>query len=227
MAELKSIPVLSSMTDAQLERYEERCIWRLYDAGEIILDHEETSKDVRFIASGAVRIVARMAEGREVIFNDFAQGRFFGELSAIDGGSRSANVTALMRTRICIMPQSVFKQMCHDVPQVGWQVMEHLAHMVRLLSDRLSEFTFLKAKHRLYAELMRQSRPRDLNTKQRIISPTPPQTEIADRISSRREIVSREMKSLERQGLLARERGGLIILDPSTLSKMAADGWIS
>ncbi len=227
MEELKSIPILSQMTDEQHASYSARCSWRVYEAGEMILDHEETSNDVRFIAAGFVRIVARVAEGREVIFNDFDAGRFFGELSAIDNGIRSANVTALTRARICIMPQSVFAELCHEVPQVAWQVMEHLTQMVRLLSDRLSEFTFLKAKHRLYAELMRMSRPRDPQSEQRIISPIPPQAEIADRISSQREIVSREMKTLERQGLLARERGGLVILDPHALSKLAAAGWIN
>ena len=108
MEELKSIPILSQMTDEQHASYSARCSWRVYEAGEMILDHEETSNDVRFIAAGFVRIVARVAEGREVIFNDFDAGRFFGELSAIDNGIRSANVTALTRARICIMPQSVF-----------------------------------------------------------------------------------------------------------------------
>ena len=168
----------------------------------------------------------RMIEGREVIFNDFDAGSFFGEVSAIDGGTRSANVSAITRTRLCVMPQAIFKQLCIEVPEIGWNVMIHLANMVRILSDRLSEFTFLKAKHRLYAELLRLSKKRANNPDQRIISPTPPQAEIADRISSRREIVSREMKTLEREGLLSRERGGLVLLDPERLSNLAAEGWL-
>ena len=68
MEELKSIPILSQMTDEQHASYSARCSWRVYEAGEMILDHEETSNDVRFIAAGFVRIVARVAEGREVIF---------------------------------------------------------------------------------------------------------------------------------------------------------------
>ncbi|MGI9356103.1 MAG: helix-turn-helix domain-containing protein, partial [Rhizobiaceae bacterium] len=61
----------------------------------------------------------------------------------------------------------------------------------------------------------------------RIISPALPQAEIADRISSRREIVSREMKDLERLGVLDRERGGLVITDPKELKRLAAEGWTS
>lgn len=227
MDTLKNIPILKHLDAEQLRSFEERCHWVNYGASELIIDHQEETNDVRFIVSGQVRIVVRMLEGREVIFNDFGSGQFFGELSAIDSGSRSANVTALTPTRLCVMPQAVFRQLCTEVPEVGWEVMQHLTKLVRNLSDRLSEFTFLKAKHRLYAELLRLSRTRDSNPDQRIISPTPPQAEIADRISSRREIVSREMKLLERKGLLSRERGGLILPYPDALSKLAAAGWLS
>jgi len=227
MENLKQFPITSGMTDSQIEIFSQLCSWRSYEAGELIIDHLEPSNDVRFIASGSVRIVVRMVEGREVIFNDFSSGQFFGELSAIDNGIRSANVSAINRTRLCIMPQQAFERLCKEVPDVGWKVMQHLVALVRTLSDRLSEFTFLKAKHRLYAELLRLSRVREANREQRIISPAPPQAEIADRISSRREIVSREMKDLERQGLLSRERGGLVIIDPDRLGKLAAEGWLS
>lgn len=227
MNDLSKFPILSEMSEQQLQQFGERCSWKTYEAGEMIIDHNESSNDVRFIASGSVRIVVRMIEGREVIFNDFESGQFFGELSAIDNGRRSANVTAVTRTNMCIMPQATFAQICEEVPGVGWKVMQHLVKLIRALSDRLSEFTFLKAKHRLYAELLRLSRPRDGKPSQRIISPAPPQTEIADRISSRREIVSRDMKDLERRGILSRERGGLVILDPKALGKLATEGWLS
>ncbi|EFL89357.1 Crp/Fnr family transcriptional regulator [Ahrensia sp. R2A130] len=231
MESLKAFPVFAGLSDEECARIDSQCSWRTYEPRAIILDHNEPSTDVRFILFGSVRIVVRMMEGREVIFNDFGEGRFFGELSAIDDGARSANVTAVTRARICIMPQSVFRQVCTDHSLVSMEVMKHLAGMVRMLSERLSEFSFLKAKHRLFAELLRLSRERKgavaEGVQQRIISPAPVQSDIADRISSRREIVSREMKELERQAILERTRGGLVILDPDKLGRLAAEGWFS
>ncbi len=225
MDNLKVFPLFGDMTDESAERYGARCIWRSYEAGEMIIDHHETSNDVRFIISGSVRIVVRMLGGREVILGDFVEGEFFGELAAIDGGNRSANVTAWTKARLCIMPQSVFRELIREVPDVGWQVMNHLVAIVRRLSDRLAEFSFLKAKYRLYSELLRLSRERKDHPDQRIISPSPVQSDIADRISSRREIVSREMKELERQGILNRTRGGLVIVNPPRLQALAEEGW--
>ena len=227
MDSLADFPLLAGLTKEQITRYDSQCVWKNYEPNELIIDHHESSVDVRFISQGSVRIVVRMMEGREVILNDFGPGQYFGELAAIDGGLRSANVTATVKTRLCFMPQPVFKAICEEAPDVSWGLMQYLVSIIRRLSDRLAEFSFLKAKHRLYAELLRLSRKRAGHPDQRIISPAPPQAEIADRISSRREIVSREMKDLERMGVLERERGGLVITDPKELTRLAAEGWTS
>lgn len=226
MQHLALLPLFADLPQNILTSYDSRCHWRIYEDGETIIDHKEASNDVRFIVSGTVRIIVRMMEGREVIFNDLESGGFFGELSAIDGGTRSASVSARAKTCICTMPQVVFEELAKNHPDIAWRVMQHLTKMIRHLSSRLQEFSFLKAKHRLYAELLRQSKPRG-DSKQRIISPSPLQSDIADRISSRREIVSREMKDLERKGILERTRGGLVILDVTKLGNMAAEGWMS
>ena len=227
MDSLADFPLFAGLTEEQIDRFGNRCIWKNYEPGQLIIDHHENSTDIRFIAHGNVRIVIRMVEGREVILNDYRDGQFFGELAAIDGGLRSANVTAIVKTRICVMSGAVFKDMCQESPETGWTMMTHLVNLVRRLSDRLAEFSFLKAKHRLYAELLRLSRKRSGHLDQRIVSPALPQAEIADRISSRREIVSREMKSLEREGVLERAGGGLVICDPKRLKQLAAEGWTS
>ena len=50
-----------------------------------------------------------------------------------------------------------------------------------------------------------------------VISPPPRQIDIAARIGTRREPVAREMKALERAGLLKRNRGALEIADTERL----------
>ncbi len=227
MDSLRGISLFNSLTDSEIQQLDERCIWRDYTAGEMIIDHEDDSHDVRFVMAGEVRVVARMSEGREVIFTDHGAGTYFGELSALDGGTRSANVSALVNTRLCIMPTSEFLRVASAYPNVALDVMRKLTGIVRRLSDRLAEFTFLQAKHRIFAELLRTSRERNGHPEQRIITPPPLQRDIADRIASRREVVSREMKTLERDGIIEKTRGGLVILDPQELRRRASEGWTS
>ncbi len=225
MDQLSNIPVFAGLSEEQSHNFGARCVWREYSANELVIDHSDKTTDVRFIISGQVRIIIRVSAGREVILNDAVAGDFFGELSAIDGSARSANVTAVTRCRMCIMPGHVFMEILDNSSTVNRLVLKQLSELVRKLSNRLSEYSFLQAKYRLYAELLRLSRPRPGHSDQRSISPPPIQREIADRIASRREVVSREMKSLERDGCLEKTRGALILTDIDELNRRISEGW--
>lgn len=223
MTSLRQFPLFDSLSDEQIQNLDQRCHWREFAPGEMIFDHNDTSNDVNFIASGEVRVIVRMIEGREFIFNDYMPGTFFGELSAIDGGQRSANVTALRRSVMCIMPANVFQDIAKKNPDVAWRVMEKMAALIRMLSIRLSEFTFLQAKQRICAELLRSAKPRKGHDGELIISPPPIQRDIADKVSSRREVVSRELKLLERDLIVKKSRGGLIIMRAGELRRRASE----
>jgi CRP/FNR family transcriptional regulator, cyclic AMP receptor protein len=89
-----------------------------------------------------------------------------------------------------------------------------------MLANRVNEFTTLDARHRIYAELLRLSRPETGRPGQAVVSPPPVHAEIAARVSIRREAVAREFKSLERAGLIERRRGALVLTDTSRLRQL-------
>ena len=202
MDTLRGIPLFDSLDDEMSARYARRCSWRDYAENELVIDIDDESADVRFILSGSVRIIVRIAVGKDVILGEMGEGSFFGEISAIDNSPRSANVTTLTRSRICTMPQQVFIEILREAPDVTMKVLRMFAARVRSLNTRLAEHSFLQAKHRLYSELLRLSRPRAGKEGQRIISPPPTHRELAERIGSRREVVSRELSSLEKERLV-------------------------
>ncbi|MBE7201464.1 MAG: cyclic nucleotide-binding domain-containing protein, partial [Parafilimonas terrae] len=92
MARLGTIPFFKD-PGIELSTYEPRCHWRRFDENEVLVDFDDISTDVYFIASGEVRILNRTQSGKEVILGEMRGGAFFGELAAIDGIGRSANVT--------------------------------------------------------------------------------------------------------------------------------------
>jgi len=114
----------------------------------------------------------------------------------------------------------VFRTAIHTHPDVCDQVLATLARQIRTLSNRINEFSNLDVRHRIYAELLRLSRPIPADTKRRVISPPPFHAEIAARISTRREAVAREIKALERSGLIIRRRGALEFPDPEAIGKL-------
>lgn len=222
---LSEIPLFASLNDEQSARYGRSCTWRDYGEHELVIDIEDESTDVRFIITGSVRIIVRIALGKEVILGEMNAGSFFGEISAIDDSPRSANVTTLTRSRICTMPAATFREILRECPDVAMEIMRMFAERVRSLNTRLAEHSFLQAKHRLYSELLRLSRPRSGHEEQRIVSPPPTQRELAERIGSRREVVSRELNTLERAGHIEKARGGIIIVNVAELQNRISEGW--
>lgn len=225
MQDLSDIPLFAEMPEELSKKYAKRCSWRDYNEHELVMDIEDDSNDVRFVVSGTVRVIVRISVGKEVILGEMGTGAFFGEISAIDGSPRSANVTTLTRSRICTMPATVFNEVIRAVPEVAVRILKMFAGRVRLLNTRLAEHSFLQAKHRLYSELLRLSKPRAANPDHRIVTPPPTQKELAERIGTRREVVSRELNALEREGHVEKARGGIIICNVRELQRRISEGW--
>lgn len=225
MESLKSFGLFASLTDAQDKRFSAMARTSDFGENELVVDYEDETRNVFLIQSGRVRVILRIATGREVILGEFAQGQCFGELAAVDGTTRSANVTAMVNTRVMTLPQAVFLEILRENPDVALQLMRSMSALIRSLNTRLAEHAFLPAKYRLYSELIRLSKPRRGEDGQRIVSPPPIQLELAERIGCRREVVSREIAKMEREKVVERSRGGLILADMGELNRRLSEGW--
>jgi hypothetical protein len=60
-----------------------------------VVDYEEESVDLFFVAFGRLRVTIRPISGGEIILRDVRDDEFFGELVALDGRPRSAGVVAI------------------------------------------------------------------------------------------------------------------------------------
>jgi CRP/FNR family cyclic AMP-dependent transcriptional regulator len=199
MARLAGIKLFKGL-DIDLERSEARANWRRFDPEEVLVDFDEPSTDVYFLLSGEVRVLMRTASGKEVILYEMRPGDLFGELAALDGVPRSANVTALTRGEACVMPASVFKELLFSHQSVAERLFCLMASRIRELNARFMEQTVLDLRHRLYSELLRLSTPRQDRSGERVITPPPFHHIVAARIGCRREQITREFTMLTQEG---------------------------
>jgi CRP/FNR family cyclic AMP-dependent transcriptional regulator len=181
----------------------------------MVLDCGDDSDEVFVIVEGAVRIVLRTVFGYEAILNDQAAGEFFGELAAIDGVRRSANVTALLRTRLCVLTAEDFIHLATSSPTFGRRLLSLLSARLRAKDERLVEFGALTVRQRIFAELLRLSR--DRGSGERVLSPPPPQHVLAARIGTRRESVSRVLAEMAFAGLATVSRRAIVLHHPEQL----------
>ncbi|MBB4039526.1 CRP-like cAMP-binding protein [Microvirga flocculans] len=216
MARLAGIKLFKGL-EIDLAPFEARAKWRRFDPDEVLVDFDEPSTDVYFLLSGEVRVLMRTASGKEVILYEMKPGDLFGELAALDGVPRSANVTALTRGEACVMPASVFKELLFSHQPVAERLFCLMASRIRELNARFMEQTVLDLRHRLYSELLRLSTPRQDKSGERVITPPPFHHIVAARIGCRREQITREFTMLTQEGLIERTRGALILRRPEVL----------
>jgi CRP/FNR family transcriptional regulator, cyclic AMP receptor protein len=218
MQTLAHVPFFKGTADLDFERFDRRCKWRRYNGGEIVVDYEDESSDVYFIISGEVRVLIRTLAGKEIILGETRAGQFFGEMAAIDGAKRSANVTALTNSEVCIMPASVFREVVFSSPTICERILRLLTGRVRELNARLAEHSVFNLRHRLYSELLRMSHPRQGRPEERAVTPPPLHHVLAAWIGCRREQVTRELSAMAGEGLIERTRGALVLLQPQVLA---------
>lgn len=225
MQSIASFSLFKSLSEEATERYGRLCQVSDFGANELIIDFDDETDDLLLLVSGTVRVILRIATGREVILGEFSEGAFFGELSAVDGETRSANVTAMTNAKLIRMPRSMFINILENEPKVALDLLQSMSARIRDQNTRLAEHTFLAAKYRLYSELLRLSKPRKGHEGQRLITPPPIQQDLAERIGCRREVVSREVAKLERESLVERTKGALILTNLDALNSRLSEGW--
>ena len=217
---LAAVEIFRDLDRAGLAAIARRCAWRTYSAGQQIVGQSDQSREVYFVLSGRARVNLYSPDGRDVTFRDIGPGEIFGELAAIDEAPRSANVIALSDTTIASLRANEFRQVLGDHPAVAAATLRRLVRLVRSLSERVYEFSTLAVKNRIHAELLRLGRDRMTAANQATIDPAPTHAEIASRISTHREAVSRELSDLVRAGVIARQGQTLIIRDMARLANL-------
>ncbi|MEO1291446.1 MAG: Crp/Fnr family transcriptional regulator [Pseudomonadota bacterium] len=220
---LDSIAVLRHLSENARIALERRVVWTEVDQNALILDYEEQTSDVRIVLRGEVRALHRAAMGKEVILGDIGPGSLFGEMAALDGQGRSAAVIALSRSVVGKLSGPVFVEAVTSHPDASKALLVTLAGRIRDLNRRLAEHVYLTARQRLCAELLRLSKPRLGDQSVRVITPPPLQQVIADRIGARREVVTRELSALGKAGVVEKERGALILTDPTALTAILTE----
>jgi CRP/FNR family cyclic AMP-dependent transcriptional regulator len=217
---LERLTIFAGLPQEVLERIRGRCRWRRYEPGEPIVGYLDASDDVFFITEGEARVTIYSLTGKAVSFRDLGPGDAFGEYPAIDGGPRSASVEARTGCHVASMPAAAFKELLQDEPTAAQALMRQLVRTIRALTARVYEFSTLAVNNRIQAELLRLASLVPREGKSAHIVPAPTHVEIANRISTHREAVTRELNRLSRNGIIERRDGSLLVKDVDRLARM-------
>ncbi|KPU90986.1 cyclic nucleotide-binding protein [Variovorax paradoxus] len=219
---LRQIALLAGLSDQRLDQLAQQCLWHSVAAGKPLLLRAEQQGEVFLLVSGRVRVTTYSANGRQVTFRDSEAGEHFGDIAAIDGGPRSADVVTLEPCVVASLDRAAFLALLRDEPLVAERVMQRLAALVRQLSERVIDLSTLGVQNRLHAELLRLARGAGFDGNQARLEPAPRHAALASQISTNREQVTRELNALVRSGVLRKDGRALVLEDAGRLERMVA-----
>jgi TolB-like protein/CRP-like cAMP-binding protein len=213
---LQKIDLFQGLDVRSLREIAAKCRWARYKRNQAVVRRGDTDRNVYFVIAGLVRVVAD-AGARRLTFRDVEAGGFFGEHAAIDARGGFADAVAVRESVLASMPPEVFRAIVSDHASVRERLLRTLAASVRELADRVLRLSAQSVQARIRAEVLRLAWAAGVSGNVSRIEPAPTHADIASRVGTSREQVTRELSRLAREGILARRGRALIVQDVPAL----------
>ena len=221
---LKSIPLFKNISQSYLKQIVKDIEVIKVDKFQNVTLKSEEGTDLYIVLRGAVRVSLSGREGNELILTSFKQGDFFGEMSLIDGQSRSATITAEDDTSLGILKRKEFLRIITREPIIMYDMLTSIVQRLRKANDLIETLAFLDVNERLMKFMVRNAKEngkKDVNGFYRFKKIY--QKDIAVRIGASREAVSKALKVLIfRKSIIAK---GDYYLIPPDIGSGEAEIW--
>ncbi len=128
---LASIPLFKPMAPAALATMAGLMASVSFKAGDTVFLEREVGDALYVITSGRVRIWVRDADAHDVTLSELGPGDFFGEMSVLDGGTRSASATAMTDSALRCLRRQTFQEFLVQQPDAALDVIRGLGARLR------------------------------------------------------------------------------------------------
>lgn len=223
MALLAGTPLFSGLGEAQLRQVAEAASLRSYRKGELIFLQGDRGDRLFVIVEGVVKVVVSAPDGQEMILATLRSPDVFGELAAIDGGTRSASVQAMTATTALSVRRDTLLELVTTQPDVADTLFRTIGAVVRRLSGQAADLVFLDLTARVAKVIVglaeESGAPRDGGI---ALDLAVTQTTIAEMVGGSRQSVNGVIQTLERDGYLIRRDRRMVVPDLAALGRRSA-----
>jgi CRP-like cAMP-binding protein len=204
----------AALSAAELEDLISRGVRRPFRRGAFIMTEGEASDHVVVLLSGRSKVSSYTADGKEVVLAVRGPGELLGDFSALDGGSRSATVTALEAIEALIIPAERFKIYLEDHARLAVLLLQTWSRRVRDADRKRVEFgaydTPGRVARRLIELVERYGEGEGSSVR---ISLSLTQDELAGWTGASREAVSKALREFRDRQWISTGRRAITVLD--------------
>ncbi len=202
--------------------FEERGRFKAFEPGEEIISAGDERTDIYFILDGEVKVIYLSASGKDIWHNLLGPGTTFGEMAALTGRARNASVIASQKTHVAVVSRAEMIALMQADPSIAIWLLTEMAERLHQSNEMVRSLVAQSVSQRVRAELARLAAPVAGAPDQFAIEPPPNLSEIARRLNTDRENVSREVSALTTRGILRKEPDRLMILDAEFLTSTSS-----
>lgn len=218
---LRKSHLFKDIDDASLISLESQVRWKNLATDDVVCRKGDPSDGLFILIQGQLLVYDLLHNGQEVSLSLIAPGAFFGELSVIDSLPRTAFVKASQPSLVGLLPLDLARQCFYTQPLLAQRVMEHLVAKVREMTIQRVLLGLPQAFQRVCAWLTHHA----TRTPEGVwrVHNVPKQHDLANMLNTSRETVSRSFARLVRDGVVAKNGQGLVILQPALLDRLAQE----
>jgi CRP/FNR family transcriptional regulator, cyclic AMP receptor protein len=180
---------------------------RQYPAHAVLINEGDASDALFILLSGRVKVYSTNPDGKEIVINMHGVGEYVGEL-ALDGGTRSASVMTLEPTTCSVVTAGNLRRFIDAHPDFAHHLILKLIRRVRHATDSVKSLALQDVYGRVVQFLYQASS--EVNGV-RVLDEPLTQQQIAERVGSSREMISRILKDLRAGGYVSLVKGRLSI----------------
>jgi CRP/FNR family transcriptional regulator, cyclic AMP receptor protein len=161
------------------------------------------------LLSGRARVLAADHRGREVILATLKPGDCVGEMSTIDNGPHSANVSTGVQCDALVLSRSCLEQYLPERSSLSFAIAYELVWRLREANRQIESLALLHVYDRVFWALLNMSEPEEA---QQVIRRRVNRQDSAKIVGASREMVSPVMKNLEERGSIQTREDGSVLL---------------
>ena len=216
--ELVQAPLFAPLEQDQLRQLLDRHRETQHAIDQILVMEQDWGESVFLMLSGLAKVRTYTADGEEVVMSLLGAGDVFGEMVAVDGSVRSADVVTLIPVRLVKLRIQPFSTLLRQHALFALALATLETTRLRDLNRRFALQT-ADATSRLLDAMAYLARKSSKDNDPLALIPPVPQKEIALLAGLARETASRTLSKLRSRGTVEEKEGSLQIVDPQPLIK--------
>lgn len=208
---ISEVDLFARLPEKEMEFLASVSITREYTIGEYLFFEGEECQGIWIIGEGLVKVVKSTPSGRQLTLAMQPAPSTIAEVPVFDGGEYPASVSAVTDTHALLILRDDFFAMCRRNPDVALNFLAVFGKRLRHLIGLVERITFGSIRQRLAHELLSFA-----GTGERFVLPETHE-ELANRLGTVREVVSRNLGRFQTEGMLKIQRRDVEILSREAL----------